>query len=440
MSERRSRGPAALDTLTARTLSVAASLFLMTAAFILVKTGRDALYFEGGMGVHDLPKAYIAIAFLSLPVAYVILGLMRHLGARRARLVAPLALCAALALFHGVARPGGGALMTSFFVSVPLAFGVLFSLTWLLGADLFDGVARERLARAYSVVGAASILGGMVGGLVARALAFQVEPRTLILVGAVVLAASAGTTALAQSRFPAASFEGTAAPRDRAAARVAVLLTQRYPLLLLLVGMVASLVGILVEFQLYLAAATSGQGGRENASFFASVYVVLNASALGVQLYAMPLLQKRIGVGGSLLVLPAVLVGGATVLLGAATSVARSLLRVAEGGLKASIHRVNWEQAYLPLNPTQRAVAKLVVDGAAARVAEGVAAAALLAWLHFVVKGRDLVGQDTSWITYTLLLASFVWMGASWALARALTGLGATDEAALRFDIPLPDT
>ena len=367
------------------------------------------------MGVRDLPKAYIAIAFLSVPVAY----LMRRLGARRARLVAPLALCAVLVLFHGVARPGGGALMTGFFVSVPLAFGVLFSLTWLLGADLFDGVAREHLARAYSMVGGASILGGMVGGLVARALAFRVEPRTLILVGAVVLAASAGTTALAQSRFPAAYFEGTVGPRDRAAARVAVLLTQRYPLLLLVVGMVASLVGILVEFQLYLAAATSGHGGRENASFFASVYVVLNASALGVQLYAMPLLQRRIGVGGSLLVLPAVLVGGATVLLGAATSVARSLLRVAEGGLKASIHRVNWEQAYLPLNPTQRAVAKLVVDGAAARVAEGVAAAALLAWLHFVVKGRDLVGQDTSWITYALLLASFVWMAASWALARA---------------------
>jgi hypothetical protein len=49
VNERGSRDPDPVHTLTARTLSVASSLLLMTAAFILVKTGRDALYFEGGL-------------------------------------------------------------------------------------------------------------------------------------------------------------------------------------------------------------------------------------------------------------------------------------------------------------------------------------------------------------------------------------------------------
>ena len=40
----------------------------MTFSFICVKTGRDALYFRLD-GIYDLPKAYLGIALLSLPVA-----------------------------------------------------------------------------------------------------------------------------------------------------------------------------------------------------------------------------------------------------------------------------------------------------------------------------------------------------------------------------------
>ncbi len=40
----------------------------------------------------------------------------------------------------------------------------------------------------------------------------------------------------------------------------------------------------------------------------------------------------------------------------------RGALRVAQGGFKASIHRANWEQAFIPVG-SERAVAKLIVDG-----------------------------------------------------------------------------
>ena len=54
--------------------------------------------------------------------------------------------------------------------------GVLFSLTWLLAADLLDEAPRERIARSYGVVGAASILGGVLGGLIARAVSHSRSP------------------------------------------------------------------------------------------------------------------------------------------------------------------------------------------------------------------------------------------------------------------------
>lgn len=427
--------PMDAPTLASRTGHVAAALFLMTAAFVLVKTGRDALYFQDG-GLYDLPLAYVGIAVLSVPTAFLMLSLMRRLGPRRARVLAPLGVAGALLGFSGVVRPGGGLLMTAFFVLVPLAFGVLFSASWLLAADLLAGAPRPQMAHAYSRVGAASILGGVAGGLLARMLAPRIEVSALLVLAAAALAASVAVTARAQNRFPPAARPGPgtgSAPVD-----FRTVLKQRYPVLLLVVGMTASLVGVLVEFQLYLVAATAGNRGRENASFFAGVYVVLNGAALIVQLYVMPWLQRTLGVSGSLHVLPALLVGGAAGVLASASLFSRSLLRVVEGGLKASIHRVNWEQAYLPLDGSHRPAAKILVDGMGARIAEGLAALLLFLWVRLAVAGGVPLERRASWLGYALFAASLVWVALTRALVRDLAPAAAPE--AFRLDVPPPDS
>jgi AAA family ATP:ADP antiporter len=220
------------------------------------------------------------------------------------------------------------------------------------------------------------------------------------------------------------------------------ILRQRYVALLLLTGMATAMVGLLVEFRFYVAAATSGNDARQNASLFASIYLALNAAALVVQLVVTPRLQKAVGVPGSLLVLPAAVLGGATALLASATLFAPSLVRAVEGGLRSSIHRVSWEQAYLSIDAAERARAKLVVDGMAGRLAEGAIALVLLVWLRFVVGGRPLVGQDASTITYLLLAASVAWVGLARALGstRGNLGAGLSPPEALRPEFALPET
>jgi hypothetical protein len=42
---------------------------LTTAAFIIAKTGRDALFFQGSGGLLQLPLVYINIGAASLPLA-----------------------------------------------------------------------------------------------------------------------------------------------------------------------------------------------------------------------------------------------------------------------------------------------------------------------------------------------------------------------------------
>lgn len=432
----------ALDS-TQRTRWVAVALLLMTMAFGFARTGRDALYFQG-RGVRDLPKAYMALAVLALPTALLALAAMRRWGARPSRLVATSGMSAALAIYALVARPGGGAAMTGFFLLVPMAFGVLFSLAWLLGSDLLDGAPRTRLASSYGVLGAASIAGGVAAGAISRLLAPHVEPQRLIAAGAIALAASAVVLALAHRRFPlgAGTGAGGAVPDARLVHDLAALARTRYAALLTGIGMTGGLVGVLVEFQFYLSAATSGASGRQNASFFAGFYLVLNLAALLMQVYAMPRIQRALGVPGSLLVLPTALLGGSAALLANASLLARTVLRVTEGGLKSSLHRSTWEQAFVPFARGQRAAAKLLVDGAGARLAEGAAAGMVYVWLERTVGQGELTGHSARWVTWALLLTCAAWVALTQALRRTLraatTGPGANEE--FRLDLPLPDS
>jgi ATP/ADP translocase len=297
---------------------------------------------------------------------------------------------------------------------------------------------RERLARAYGLIGAGAILGGVAGAGAARALSIVFMPRTLMWIGCAVLASSALAMLAAQTCFAAHKIVTPTRTRDVAAGGVLRFLGNRYALLLLAVAMVASLAGIFVEFQFYLAAATSGNTGQQNAQFFANFYLLLNGGALLVQLYLMPRLQRVLGVGGSLLIMPVAILGGAAMMIGNTSLLVRSGLKLTEGGLKASIHRSNWEQAFLPVSSEQRAAAKLIIDGAAARVAEGIAAGVLYAWLVSVVGDGALEGRSTAWLTYAIIVTALCWVGLTWALRRGVARHDAV--ADFRSDIPLPDT
>jgi AAA family ATP:ADP antiporter len=329
--------------------------------------------------------------------------------------------------------------MTFFFMFVPLSFGLLFSLAWLLVADVMESATRVQLARAYGIVGAASILGGVAGGGLAGVLAPLLDAQFLILVGAACLAACVAEMAWAQARFPRARGPGQAA-RKPGLDDLKNVLKHPYSAGLLAIGVAAALGGVLIEFQFYLAATTAGHAGRGTTSFFAGFYFLFNLLALVAQLFIMPRLQNRFGVHGSLLVLPGALVFGVSSLFVNSTLLTRSLLRVVEGGVKSSIHRSNWEQAYLPLGRAQRAAAKIVVDGVASRMGEGIAAGLVFIWLRAKMVDQHPERHSVAWITWLLLGIGVVWLSATLALRRRLCASTESGEAAeWNPDVPLPD-
>jgi len=441
--------PQSDENIGGRTRWVGAALLVLTASFILVKTGRDALYFQG-RGLFDLPYAYFGITIASVPMAMGTLELMRRLGPRTARLVLPMLAAVALLIYVPFASEGGGVVNTLFFVLVPTVWGVLFSLSWLLAADLFEGRSRVVVAASYARLGASSLLGGVLGAAIARAMSGSIEPKSFVLFGAAGLVLASSIMAAAQGSFLAPTISGKEIrPEARQEPKIGLAdykatLTGPYSSILLAIAWAAALTGVFVEFQFYLAAATSGSDGQTNAGFFANFYLALNGGALFVQLVIMPRLQRWVGVHGSLLALPLVLLGGAVALIFVGGSAGiRSGIRVAEGGIKSSIHRANWEQAYLPLGQARRSTAKIIIDGMGARFGEALAAVLLLVWLRVWVGQNPIVGIDITWVSWTLGLAALTWIFLTRRLGRRLVEQAAADDAdaeAFRVAIPLPDT
>lgn len=391
-----------------RTILPACSLGLMTAAFIVAKTGRDALFFQG-KGIFQLPIATMMIAAASLPLAMIFVKAMKTWGARPARIAVMIFAAAVLSLSAPFLQAGESTLLFNVFIFIPSIFGVMFASLWLLASDLFEHTARPLAARSFSRIAASSLAGGMLGGFIAKALVPVMQPRWLIFLGALMIAGVAVLVVGTHRLFPTNIV--AKAPPERSQSVYLKPLSNPYALTLLFIAMTGALAGLLIDVQFYISATSASMGSKGNANFFANFYIMLNFSSLLLQLFAAPRIQDKIGIRGGLMVLPFALVGGASFASAAATAFSLSVLRVTEGGLRSSIHRSIWEQAFIPVDSSERSVVKLAVDGIGARIAEGIAAAGLYVWIQRVAPGGVLtMPLDTTWMAWVTLATVIVWL------------------------------
>jgi hypothetical protein len=380
----------------------------MTAAFIIAKTGRDALFFQG-KGIFQLPVATMTIAAASLPLAIIFVKAMKTWGARPARVGIMLLAALILALCAPFLRAGDSALLFNIFIFIPSIFGIMFASLWLLASDLFEQTAKPLAARSFSRIAASSLAGGILGGFIAKALVPLVEPQWLVFLGGLMIVGVAGLVVGTHRCFPTSIVPKT--PVKHKPSGYIAPLTNPYALTLMLIAMTGALAGLLIDVQFYISATSASMGSKGNANFFANFYIMLNFSSLLLQLFAAPKIQEKIGIRGGLMVLPFALVGGASFASAAATAFSLSVLRVTEGGLRSSIHRSIWEQAFIPVDSGERSVVKLAVDGIGARIAEGIAAVGLYFWVQRAAPGGVVTKPlDTAWMAWVTLATVIVWL------------------------------
>jgi len=91
------------------------------------------------------------------------------------------------------------------------------------------------------------------------------------------------------------------------------------------------------------------------------------------------------------------------------------------------VHRISWEQALSRFPESWRPRLKVMVDGMGVRLAEGAAAAAILAWMQFASGGRPSELQlawvsevSAAWLNVTLIAVALVCVTLTITLARRL--------------------
>src|ERR1044071_9438898 len=169
------------------TLLPSLALGFTTLAFIVAKTGRDALFFQGSGGLLQLPLIYINIGAASLPLAIVFVETMKVWGARVARLGVFTLAALVMMLAAPFLQPGDNKLLLGIFMFIPAIFGLLFASLWLLASDIFDKTEKSQASRAFSKIGAATLAGGMSGGLISKALASHFDPHWMIFLAGMVI-------------------------------------------------------------------------------------------------------------------------------------------------------------------------------------------------------------------------------------------------------------
>ncbi len=406
----------------AEVLAPAGVLFAILVAHALLETARDAL-FLARLGPDRLAWAYLAIAGAAL---LAVTAVRRWAGVLDPRRI--------LIAFLGVAVVGTGVLAAA----IPAARWVVFVLyvwTGLIATlvvpafwTLLDRSLRVAEAkRVFAAIGAGGVLGAMVGSTIAAGLGSVLPARHLVTAGAIAFGAAA-LAALALAPHPAID---EAPPAEPPAAVASTRRTRRFVRLLIVLTMISTVTLTLgdLAFKRVLAERLPPE---ELATVFGQIYAVLNVVGLAIQLAVAPRLFARLGVAGALVILPLIVVGGALGFAATGATAAILVLKLGDGGLRHSVHRVGSEILYLPVPDPVRDGSKPIADALGHRGGQALAA--------LVVFGTAAQGGARALATVTAVIGT-AWLVALLIVRRAYVEQfrGMLRAATIRRDVRVPD-
>lgn len=394
-------------------------LALLIGGHTMLETARDAL-FLGKLPASRLALVYGLIAGLALVVAGPNARFVRRFGEGRALVVTLLAASyGTTALYLQRQTPA-----VAFAIYVWSAFlgTVLVVQLWMFLARVFTPSQGKRL---FGPIAAGGVTGAIAGAAGASA-ALSVLPVRSLLMGAALafVGAAALSTAIdpggEADDAPPPAFQNTAVnkpagpdPAEDHAAGGGLALVWRHPYLRWVAALTAlSTAAVLGVDYLFKADAARHVAAQDLGPYFARSYAAFNAAALVVQLFVAGPLVQRVGVARALVVMPLLLLGGASAALITGSQAAILLTKGADGALRHSLHRLTVELLDLPVPAGLRARVKPAIEGALPRAVQATMAA--------VIFTITALGHDGSMRALAGVVAglSLAWAGAALALRR----------------------
>jgi ATP:ADP antiporter, AAA family len=435
---------------TGTALLLTLNIFLLLAAYYIVKPLREALILSGeGAEVKSYAAAGQAILLLGLVPAY---GLLADRLPRRGLLNAVtaffvLCLIAFFALTKANVNVG-----VIFFLWVGIFSLMIVAQFWSFANDLYTKEQGERL---FVIVAFGMSLGAVIGSILARGIIplVGIPQALLVAAGLLVLAAVVSNVvdarerarhethlpahlttaeipaatgeyqiqALAESEKLTVSLPGTGPVSRPGTFRL--VFGNRYLLLIALLMLVVNWVNTTGEYilgrtvasaaEMAVSSGTAGGLGVPEyiGRFYSEFFLVVNIIGLSLQLFVVSRVLKYFGVKVAVLVLPVIAFAGYTILALAPVLALVRAVKIAENATDYSIQNTIRNVLFLPTSRDEKYKAKQAIDSFFWRAGDVMSAA-----LVFV--GVSKLGMGTTGFATVNLVLATIWIILAVAVGR----------------------
>jgi AAA family ATP:ADP antiporter len=335
-------------------------LFFIIAAFVVLKTVRDALF----LSIYParlLPRYMAWNTVVSAGVAFSLLAVYKFVSLRRL-------LQAALLVFFGSilivweGLPGHIHVKpTTFYVWVGVYGTIITVQAWSL---VSTQLSARQAKRTLGFIGSGAILGGIAGGMLARTLVEEWGLQSLFPCAAVLIAVAFFATPGASGSLTETTPPATPATPDKTKRRI------KYALLLLMIVAVSTIVSTFLDFQFKAYTQREYQTEKALGYFIGSFYAVLGAASFIFQLFITPFLLRRLGLAGGMAAMPLLLLLGSSAVYLRKTFAAVVTLRGSEELLRHSLDRSSFEALLMAIPAHQKIRLKSLVETIGNRAAE----------------------------------------------------------------------
>lgn len=367
-----------------RTILMTCFIFLVISSLMIVKPVSTSLFLSK-LGASKLPLVFILVAILAGAISTFYSRVLKkaplnHLIIRTLQVsIASLVILWCFFYFNYLKDW----VLYAFYVWVAIFALVATSQFWILANQLFNPREAKRL---FGFIGAGAISGGIFGGYLTNFLAPLFGSANMLLICGGFLSLCIPITKTVWSHRAQDESE-EALKEDKLEEH-----PSEHPLAMLVkykhFAYMASIVGIgvvvskLVEYQFSAVAAAKITNEDQLTAFLGFWLSNLNVASLAIQLFLTRRVVGFLGVGISLLFLPAGILVGAIAMLISPALWSAVLIKMSEGSLKQSINKAGMELLALPLPAVIKNQAKSFLDVFVDSFATGAAGLLLILLTH----------------------------------------------------------
>lgn len=357
--------------------------FLLGAFQFAAKSVRQSTFVDA-LGYQQLPYVYFLVAVFAYPLLRGYSRATLRVSMERVLVFSITLVATTLLLFYWLLDFPSPWIRFAFYIWISIVTVMMVSQFWTFANQVLDARQARRL---FAFVLSGGLLGGILGGQLARLSSQYFDTRATLLTNVVLLIGMVSLVPIIRSYIQQRGEDDDRSQRQDPGGALQLILKSGHLRSIAGLMVVSILVAQVIDLQFnwVIEQATTDLG--ERTALFGNLYSLMGLSAFLFQLLVTSRVHRQLGIGVAMRVLPVTLGGGILVLMfvSAALPALPALLvatvaavKIAENAVRYSLDQGTRELLFVPVAANIRAKVKGYIDVLVQRFAKSLSAVLLL--------------------------------------------------------------